>query len=415
MPRAAEYDASTPLLIAKVGRYPRHHGGLGAIRTVGRVGIPAFAMTEDRFTPVALSRYLTGRTVAPLTGLEPTAQLVDRLSQALECVGRPVIPLPTDDEAAVLIAENRDALGPMLIAPPVAPALPRQLSTKSCLLELCNRHGIRTAGTAFLKSPDELEEYARTVRFPVVVKVVEPFRRLEVPAIREPTLFRSEHDLLRAFARWPSPSYVMLLQEYLPQETSQDWIFQGYFDAGSECVVSFTGVKHRSWPPQFGITTFATPVTNEALAAEAIAFCRRVRYRGIIDMDWRLDQRDGEYRLLDCNPRVGAQFRLFENAAGIDVVRAMHLDLTGRPVPNAPMLERSFVVENLDFASRLSRNGARPVRDTAPRRRGRVERAWFATDDALPFVSMAIRQLGPAYKRARKRVLASAPRTDLCI
>jgi predicted ATP-grasp superfamily ATP-dependent carboligase len=235
------------------------------------------------------------------------------------------------------------------------------------------------------------------------MKVVEPFRRLEVPAIREPMLFRSEHELVRVLAQWPSPSYVML-QEYLPQETSEDWIFQGYFDADSECVVAFTGVKHRSWPPQFGVTTYATAVTNEALAAEAVAFCRRVRYCGIIDMDWRLDQRDGEYRLLDCNPRVGAQFRLFENAAGVDVVRAMHLDLTGRPVPDAPMLTRSFVVETLDVASRLSGAGVRSVRYAPPRRRGRVERAWFATDDALPFVSVALRQLGPAYKRARKRV-----------
>ena len=198
-----------------------------------------------------------------------------------------------------------------------------------------------------------------------------------------------------------------MVQEYLPPETSQDWIFQGYFNARSECLLGFTGVKHRAWPPGFGLTTFASTVANHTLAATAIEFCRRVRYCGIVDMDWRLDQRDGEYRLLDCNPRVGAQFRLFENTAGIDVVRAMHLDLTGHPVPTGPMVSRSFVVENLDLASRLT--GPRPRRACDPGH-DRVERAWFATDDVLPFVSMAIRQLGPVYKRVRPRLARLVPR-----
>lgn len=62
-------------------------------------------------------------------------------------------------------------------------------------------------------------------------------------------------------------------------------------------------------------------------------FCAQVGYRGIFDIDWRLGQRTGRYYLLDFNPRVGAQFRMFEDDAGIDVVRAMHLDLSGRPIP----------------------------------------------------------------------------------
>jgi len=41
----------------------------------------------------------------------------------------------------------------------------------------------------------------------------------------------------------------------------------------------------------------------------------------------------GAYHLLDFNPRPGAQFRLFTDRAGTDVVRAQHLDLTGRAVP----------------------------------------------------------------------------------
>ena len=72
---------------------------------------------------------------------------------------------------------------------------------------------------------------------------------------------------------------------------------------------------------------------NTDLAERAAKFCKDVGYRGIFDMDWRRDPRTETYKLLDFNPRIGAQFRMFENDAGIDVARAMHLDMSGRPIP----------------------------------------------------------------------------------
>jgi predicted ATP-grasp superfamily ATP-dependent carboligase len=195
-----------------------------------------------------------------------------------------------------------------------------------------------------------------------------------------------------------------LKSEYVPEEVSDDWIFHGYFDARSECLAGFTGVKYRSWPPHFGATTYARVVSNTQLAGEAVAFCRRLGYCGIVDMDWRLDRRDGRYRLLDCNPRVGAQFRLFENGAGIDVVRALHLDLTGRDVPRARQLDgRGFVVENRDLPALVAYRRLRPKADAVPHARGRIEPAWFAWDDPLPFVTMAVRLVGPVSRRVARR------------
>ena len=83
------------------------------------------------------------------------------------------------------------------------------------------------------------------------------------------------------------------------------------------------------------MTACAYTASNPQLAALATRLCERVGYCGIADLDFRYDRRDGRYKLVDFNPRTGAQFRLFENAAGVDVVRALHLDLTGRPVPQA--------------------------------------------------------------------------------
>ena len=186
----------------------------------------------------------------------------------------------------------------------------------------------------------------------------------------------------------------------------------------SDCLVGFTGVKYRSWPPQFGVTTYARVVENPELADEATAFCSRIGYRGIVDLDWRLDRRDGRYRLLDFNPRVGAQFRLFETDAGIDVVRALHLDLTGRAVPPGRQRDgRGFVVENLDAPAILAYRRLRPSPGAVPHAEGRIEGAWFAWDDLMPFVVMAVRLLGPLSqrigpRRRSSRLYGSTPRAS---
>jgi D-aspartate ligase len=183
-----------------------------------------------------------------------------------------------------------------------------------------------------------------------------------------------------------------MLQEYVPREYGEDWIFHTYCDTSSNCKVLFTAVKLRSWPPHAGVTTYARTAYNAVLAEQASRLCRAINFVGIADLDWRLDRRDGHYKLVDFNPRVGAQFRLFENEAGIDVIRALHLDLTGRPVPDGRQIEgRRFIVENLDVPAVLAYRRTRPAKPSVEFERGRTELAWLALDDPVPFLAMAAR------------------------
>jgi D-aspartate ligase len=129
-----------------------------------------------------------------------------------------------------------------------------------------------------------------------------------------------------------------------------------------------------------------------------------IGYRGIMDLDYRLDLRDGEYKLLDFNPRVGAQFRVFEDDAGVDVVRALHLDLTGREVRRRPQSDgRVFVVEQSDLLASLGyhRAGDLSLRSWLSSLRGtRRELAWFSRDDLAPFLLMCVRFLLRGAQRA---------------
>jgi predicted ATP-grasp superfamily ATP-dependent carboligase len=399
-----KFDSSVPVLVLKIGRYPLSHGILGAIRSLGRGGVPVYAISEDRFVPYAFSRFLTGQVLLPTTGREEALVLVEELSRIAQRLGSKSILLPTDDEAAVFVAEHAATLCGNFVMPTIEPGLPRMLASKRGLSRLCGQHNVAIPATHFARSVNEVLAFARTAQFPMVIKNSEPWVRITVPAVKATTIVESQEALVSLASTWTSEPQV-ILQEYIPKAYAEDWIFHAYFDTTSNPLVVFTGFKQQSWPPYAGVTTAAIALPNADLAIIATAFCRAIGYRGVADMDWRLDHRDGRYKLLDFNPRVGANFRLFVSESGIDVVRAQHLDLTGRAVPIAPQVfGRRLVVENLYLASRLARGVNQTVkRDYSI---GRTELAWFAADDPLPFFVMGLRFAGQILLRLAHLLVA---------
>ncbi|GAA2885125.1 hypothetical protein GCM10010517_48680 [Streptosporangium fragile] len=358
-------------------------------------------IAEGRFTAAALSRHRAGRIVWPTTGSEPVEHLVRGLREiASSLPGRPVA-VATDDEAAILLAEHAGVLSEHLLLPPVPPGLPRLLASKHEMFRLCRRHGIPAPESRLVTSRDHVDEIAREFAFPVVVKNSEPWVRLAAPVVERSTVVDTPRELRELAAGWPDAPYA-LVQEYLPRSESTDWIAHVCCDARGGIVAGFTGVKVRSWPPHVGVTTYAYSVRNPELAELTARLCGESGYSGIADLDWRLDHRDGRYKLLDFNPRVGAQFRLFETDAGIDVVRAHYLTLTGQAVPPGVQVEgRRIIVENLDIPARIAYRGGGERRHRVPEGGGR-EFAWLTADDPLPGLVTAARSARPVMRRVAR-------------
>ncbi|WP_063763522.1 hypothetical protein [Streptomyces sp. NRRL S-646] len=391
-----------PALLVKLGRFPQLHGGLGVVRTLGRMGVPAYAMVEDRFTPAALSRHLAGRFVRPTTGREEESELVAALLQIGREIGRPAVAVAEGDEAAVLLAENADRLAEWFVLPPVPPALPRRVASKEGLHRICQEHGIPTPRTCAPRDRAELVAVSRAWGYPVVLKDREPFTKLDDSAMGHTTIVQDEGELLDRCGTAEFPSVIV--QEYIPLDIAEEWFTHLYVGAGGTPRLVFTGHKLRSWPPGTGLTTRARARPNPTLAALAAELCRTIGYCGIADLDWRFDRRDGRYKLVDFNPRFGQQFRLFRTARGLDVVRAMYLDLTGQHVPDGSQIHgRGFIVGNLDAVSAtVSAWRERRLPAALPRRN--LERAWLSRDDPVPAVAEAVRFSGTVARRLTKPV-----------
>ncbi|MFF3333460.1 ATP-grasp domain-containing protein [Streptomyces sp. NPDC002888] len=391
-------DHDVPALLVKAVHCPQQHGGLGALRTLGRAGVPVHAMVEDQFTPTAVSRHLAGRFTLPTTGLADPRLFVPTLLGFGRAIGRRTVAVAADDEAAVLLAEYSERLAKWFLLPEVPPTLPRRLASKEGLGRICAEHGVPTPRSRAPADRVALVGLGRDWGYPLVLKNREAFTRLRAPIVSHTTVVHDEGELLDLLGSCREPA--VLAQEYIPDDVAEDWITHLYCGAGGVAHAVFTGYKVRSWPPYSGATTRAWSRPNPELARLAGELCRRIGYSGVADLGWRFDRRDGRYKLVDFNPRIGAQFRLFETWHGVDVVRAMYLDLTGQPIPGAPQrYGRMFVVGQLDVlsAAASARRERRMPQALLPRRG--TERAWLSRDDPIPAVAEAVRFGGTVTRR----------------
>ena len=142
------------------------------------------------------------------------------------------------------------------------------------------------------------------------------------------------------------------------------------------------------------------------------SFMKGIGYRGVLDVGYRYDARDGQYKVLDVNPRIGATFRLFVGDNGLDVARAFYLDMTMQQVPTTKICEgRKWVVEDRDLSSsvRYWRDGKLSVRQWLSSFRGVRETAYLAADDMRPVFARIKKVLASAIHRVSARLGSSFP------
>jgi predicted ATP-grasp superfamily ATP-dependent carboligase len=395
---------TTPAVVLKFDQNIMHHGGLGVIRSLGRRGVPVFGIHEERLAPAASSRYLSGRCF-----WQPSADEAEQTRAGLlrlaELIGQPAVLVPTDDAGAIFLAEHGEDLRPWFLFPDQPRDLPRRVADKYSLHRLCGELGVPRPRAAVVQTPEAGSEFAADAGFPLVAKLTTPWAPSGWP-LRGTQIVAGPQQLDAACAASAAAGVGLMLQEFIPRAPGQDWFFHGYCDGSSVCRPAFTGVKERSYPAHAGLTSFGRSAPNPRLCDQVTALLAKLGYRGIVDLDLRWDPRDGQYKLLDFNPRIGAQFRLFHDTAGTDVVTACYLDLTGAAIPEGDQVPgRRFLVENYDPAAAFAywRSGELRPGSWLASLRAVSETAWFARDDMRPFAVMCLRMARRAASRASMR------------
>ncbi|MFE9256182.1 ATP-grasp domain-containing protein [Streptomyces sp. NPDC006879] len=411
----AAFDTAVPVLLLRLDRNPFHHGTLGAVRSLGRWGVEVHLLLDGAEAgggPVAKSRYLQAVHRRATSEVTPEALLVS-LNRVHERIGRPAVLIAMDDLSAITVARLAPRLSGRFICPPQEDDLPAKVADKATLALLCEQWGIPHPETVVPSSVEEAASATRRLGLPVVAKWSRPWLLPAGVGLRSTTVVRTSAEARALYARSSEAGSRLLLQRFVPGDQDTDRFFHGCFGAGGRPLLTGSGRKALSWPLGAGLTAVGRWQPDPQVQAAGERLAGHLGYRGILDLDFRRDEANGGvYRLLDFNPRPGAQFRLFTDVHGLDVVRALYLDLTGQPVPaQAGGPGRVFVAENYALLAALAstgRTGLTRLSDDRPSwRTSRPETAWFSADDALPFLSMVSAFLGRGAHKGAQRILGA--------
>ena len=279
---------------------------LATTRELGRAGIEVYVF-DSTPGPAAESRY--SRFVqAPNYYEDPAGWARFLRAQAARHVDAPVI-FPTED-AALLVADRFHAeLSPVLRYPYAAPGPAVAALDKRSLYASAEEIGAAVPRCIALddaSTPRMMDGESEWIAKPACRYWFDTSGRSIHTFLRLTGGSKAiEGDARAAARRIADAGFPAILQERVPGP------FENLFSVGlvvgrdGALLGSFCSRKHGEYPEPFGDGLIVETVEcDEDLVEQAVELLRKLGYWGICDIEFKLDERDGHYKLLDANPRV---------------------------------------------------------------------------------------------------------------
>ena len=126
-----------------------------------------------------------------------------------------------------------------------------------------------------------------------------------------------------------------MIQELIPGGGSQQFGYCAFFRDG-EAIGKMVVRRRRQHPLQFGrASTYVETVDVPILEEYSQRFLKAANYYGLVELEYKLDPRDHQFKLLDVNARTWGYHSLGP-AAGVDFSYMLYADQLGLPAFTLP-------------------------------------------------------------------------------
>lgn len=385
--------------------------GLAVVRTLGRAGIPVYGFDAAREHGFQ-SRYGTlAQCPDPLRHPDALEQFLIERARALRV---PPLVYPTSDAFVAFLSEHRHALQPHLVH-----ALPA-IDAVRAALDKRTQHaralaaGVPVVAMANPRSAAGVRALAPTLTYPVVVKPPSGYLSRQNFHQQKALRIETPDGLVSFFDELLALGGTALVQPWIPGPNTNHAKVCAYFDAEGRALACVCMRKVRQYPVDFGVGTLMESIDEPALAELGLRFFGALAWRGPGSIEFKRDERDGRWKLIELNPRLWQQHGLAA-ACGTDFPLMQYHDLTGaRPQPTSYALGVRWVDEFRDPRSAIAhiRSGRLSLSEWLRSYRGVRTSALFAGDDMKPFLS-AMTRTGAQVIRRATGALRQSPVTSI--
>jgi D-aspartate ligase len=302
--------------------------GLGIVRSLGKRGIPVCVIDDER-SIARFSRYTAhALRVSDLRDEDTIVSTVLRVGTGFGLDGW--VLFPTREEMVAAFSRNRARLTERFRLPTPEWRTVKWAWDKRNTYQLAADLGIPAPRTWNPRTVVELGQL--DVEMPVAIK----------PAIKEHFLYATKAKAWRADTRVELEERFrraaaivepgeLLIQELVPGDGRHQFAYCAFFKDG-RAVGSMVARRSRQHPPEFGrASTFVETVDIPVLEEYSERFLSAIDCYGLVEVEYKLDPRDGQYKLLDVNLRAWGYHSLGPKA-GVDFPYLVYADQVGEPV-----------------------------------------------------------------------------------
>ena len=304
------------------------HQGLGIVRSLGRHNIPVVVI-DDQFSIARFSKYTTRAISVPdLRDEKRTVDTVLEIGRRLSLNGW--VLYPTRDETVAAFARYRQILAEVFRVPTPDWSTTQWVWDKRKTYRLAGELNIPTPSTWYLSEVADLDRIGTEP--PFVIK----------PAIKEHFFYDTKAKAWRANSRAELHAMFLqaaalvgqgevIVQDLIPGDGSQQFAYCAFFKQG-RAVGRMVVRRTRQHPLEFGrASTFVETIDLPQIIEPSERFLRAIDYYGLVELEYKLDARTGEYKLLDVNGRTWG-YHTLGIGAGVDFPYMIFADQVGDPV-----------------------------------------------------------------------------------
>ena len=369
---------------------------LAIARSLGRRGIEVWSL-NGATSQVRYSRYSR---LIPLpegsVGNNEQQAWLDWLTTTGPKSFRGAVVLPCSDDALELVSKNRATLEKDYVLSEANDEMTLAMLDKAKTNDLARRAGVPIPRTWELQKREDLLEILDEIPYPCALKPCHSHEFQRHYPSRKLFVVENEKQLIDRFNAAEELGLSMLLSEIITGGDDRLCSYFTYIDESGEPLFHFTKHKLRQYPIHFGIGTYHISDWSPAVAELGLAFFRAIGIRGLAYVEFKRDSRDGQLKLIECNPRFSAATELLV-LSGIDLPLFVYNRLTGGPLPPTEHYRKGVrLVRPLeDFAAfrQYNRRGELSTANWLGSFLHPWHTAYFRWRDPWPSVAQAVHQL----------------------
>jgi D-aspartate ligase len=304
---------------------------LSVARRLGRMGTSVYSINQPNAF-VGNSRYCRHIDVpVAKKGGEAQAWAQYLLSDQAEHL-RGAILLACSDEGIEVITDHRDELAERFVLDESNPVAQRMMLNKLVTYQQAVAAGVPTPKFWLADSPEQLANLRDKLVFPLIVKPRHS-HVFEGSTGKKFIIAHSFGEVAAALEKVTATGTGCMLVEMIPGPDDLLCSYFTYLDEDSRPLFHFTKRVIRRYPAIMGTACYHITDWNPEVAELGNRLFRHVKLRGLANVEFKRDTRDGRLKLIECNARFTASDGLVARS-GVDLAAFVYNRLTGRPQPS---------------------------------------------------------------------------------